>query len=216
MPFRKSSGILTTYKFRQQDHKPLPHLHSIVFNARNSPVFIVSDRPTIYLIGSIVRFYNNTKLPNDGTWLNEGICQYIEKFARDSDTKSSLNWFLRQEIIFILDLLRSPLAQTKIDKGIQLQLAYKVVACLTESQINELLQVFSQFIFNIELYPNKMDLTLDAMNQLKSTYGKLSVEHYLNTINDQVRYTQLCLKHFLIEVDFRVNASTRTTIEFQC
>lgn len=178
--------MLATYKFRQQDHIPLPHLHSIVFNARNSPVFIVSDRPTIYFISSIARFYNNSQYSNDGIWLNEGIVQYIENFAQNSQKKLTLNWFLRHEIIFILNILKSPLAQAKIDKGIQLQLAYKVVGYLTENQINELLFVYSQFIFNIELYPNRMGLTSDTMNQMKSSYGKLCVEHYLNTINVQV------------------------------
>lgn len=176
---------MSSYKFRQQDHKPLPHLHSIVFNARNSPVFIVSDRPTIYIISSIVRLFNATKFSNDGTWLNDGILQYIENFANATESKTALNWFLRQEIIFVLDILKSSLAQSQIDRNTQLQLAYKVVTRLTENQINDLLQVFSQFIFNIEMYPNRMDLTPDNMNDIKSAYGKICVEHFLSTIDEQ-------------------------------
>lgn len=184
--FRKSSGILSSYKFRRQDHKPLPHLHSIVFNAQNSPVFIVSERPTIHFINSLIRFYNNTKYASDDSWLDEGIVQYVEHFARNSAAEMSLNWFLRQEIIFMLDLLKSSAVQSKIDKKIQLQMAYKVVGCLTEGQTNELLTIFSQFIFNMEMYPNRLDLTVDTMNRLKSNYAQLCVDRFLNTVNAQV------------------------------
>lgn len=186
LSFRKSSGILSSYKFRQQDHTSLPHLHSIVFNAQNQPVFIASERPTIHFINSVVRFYNNTKYLSDDSWLDEGIVQYVVHFARNSEADMSLNWFLRQEVIFMLDLLKSSAVQSKIDKKIQLQMAYKVVRCLTEGQTNELLTIFSQFIFNIEMYPNRLNLTLDTMNRLKSNYAQLCVDRFLNTINAQV------------------------------
>lgn len=178
---------MSSYRFRQQDHKPLPHLNSIVYNSQNSPVFIVSDRPTIYFISSLVRFYNNTKCPDKGLWLNDGIRKYIENFAQNTKFKLSLNWFLRHEILFVLDLLRSPLAQHTLDKSIQLRVAYKVLVCLTESQINDVLHIFSQFIFNIEMYPQKMSLTSATMDKLKSTYGKVCAECYLNSPHLQVQ-----------------------------
>lgn len=102
-------------------------------------------------------------------------------------TKSelSLNWFLRHEILFILDCLESSVAQQTLDKSIQLRLAYKVIVCLTEAQINDILRIFSQFIFNIEMYTQQMNLTSDKMNQLKSTYGKICAESYFNNTDTQ-------------------------------
>lgn len=191
--FRKSSGILSSHKFRQQDHKPLPHLHSIVYNAQNSPVFIVSERPTIHFINSVIRFCNNTKYHGDGSWLDEGIVQYIEHFAHNTKAEMPLNWFLRQEVILMLDLLKSSAVQSIIDKKIQLQMAYKVIGCLTEGQTNELLTIFNRFIFNIEMYSNQLDLTLDTMNRLKSNYAQICVDRFLNTVNAQVIQIQMSI-----------------------
>lgn len=133
-----------------------------------------------------MRFYNNTKYPNDGSWLDEGIVQYVQHFVCNSEAEISLNWFLRQEVIFMLDLLKSTEMQSKVDKKIQLRMAYKVVGCLSEAQTNELLTIFSQFIFNIEMYSNRLDLTLDTMNRLKSNYAQLCVDRFLSTVNAQV------------------------------
>lgn len=196
---RKTSGILSSYRFRQQDHKPLPHLNSIVYNSQNSPVFIVSDRPTIYFISSLVRFYNNTKCPDKGLWLNDGIIKYIEQFAQNTKFKLSLNWFLRHEISFVLDLLKSPFAQQSFDKCIQLRVAYKVLACLTETQINDVLHMFSQFIFNIDMYSQNMDLTSTTMDKLKSTYGKVCAETYFNSPNLQAQVSWCQFELFLIK-----------------
>lgn len=183
--YRKSSGILSAYRFRQQDHKPLPHLNSIVFNEQNSPVFIVSERPTIHFMCSVARLCNTAKLPNE-TWLNDGIVQYMVHFAQNIELKLSLNWFLRHEIILILDVLRSSAALTSIDKSLQLNLAYKLLLCLTENQINDILYIFSHFIFKIDMYSHNMNLSSEEMSQMKSTYGKVCVEHYLNTVGSQV------------------------------
>lgn len=164
----------------------MPHLHSIVYNSSNSPVFIVSDRPTIYFISSLLRFYNNTKCPDKGIWLNDGIRKYIEYFAQNTDSTLSLNWFLRHEILFVLDLLKSSLAQSAFDKFIQLRVAYKISSFLTETQINDVLHIFTQFIFNIDMYPENMNLQTDTFNVLKSTYGKVCAESYLNNIDTRV------------------------------
>lgn len=189
---RNTSGIFSSYRFRQQDHKPLPHLHSIVYNARNSPVFIVSDRPTVYFVSSLVRFYNNTKCPDKGAWLNDGIHKYIDNFARNTEFKLSLNWFLRHEILFVLDLLKSPIAQASFDKSQQLRVAYKILNCLTETQINDVLHIFSQLIFNIDMYPHNMGLTKETLIKLKSTYGKVCAETYLNNADTQVKLDCHC------------------------
>lgn len=178
---------MATYSLRKQDHKPFPHLHSIVFNTRNSPVFIVSERPTIYLINSIVRFYNTSKYTDNGLWLNDGIRQYIQRFIKNTEWKFSMNWFMRQEIILVLDLLRSTIIRDGIEKSVQLNLAYKVVHCLAQNQINDILNVFSHFIFNIDMYANQMGLSSDVLNHWKSMYGRICVEHYFNTLNVEVR-----------------------------
>lgn len=186
---RKSSGMLSSLRQRQQDHKPLPHLHSIVFNGRNSPVFIVSEKPTIYLLSSIVRFFNtnikNTKIPiGSGDWLNDELIVYIEKFAGNTSWSFSMNWFLRREVTFVLDLLRSTAFQQRIDKRLQLMVAYKILCCLDDTQLNDILHIFSRFIFNIDLYEHKMNVT--SMDEWKSLYAKVCVEHFLNSLNGEV------------------------------
>lgn len=94
---------------------------------------------------------------------------------------------MRQEIILVLDLLRSTIIRDGIEKSVQLNLAYKVVHCLAQNQINDILNVFSHFIFNIDMYANQMGLSSDVLNHWKSMYGRICVEHYFNTLNVEVR-----------------------------
>lgn len=196
-PFhRNTSGILTVNKIRQQDHKPLPHLHSIVFNQRNSPVFIVSERPTIYFFTSLLRLttrFNINDITNN--WHKDGINQYIEQFAFNSQHQSSLNWFLRHEILFFLEILKSPTLSNH-SKMLQLKLAYKLLLCMTENQINEILEIFSQFIFNLNLYENTNNLTPDDMNRMKSAYGKVYVEYYFNAYAPQRNGEKIIRENF--------------------
>lgn len=213
--------MLSSLRQRQQDHKPLPHLHSIVFNARNTPVFIVSEKPTIYLLSSIVRLFNdsmkNTKSPIcNADWLNDGLIGYIERFARNISWSFSMNWFLRREVTFVLDALRSSAFQQRIDKSLQLMTAYKILCCLDDSQLNDILHIFSRFIFNIDLYENKMNVT--SMDEWKSLYAKVCVEHYLNSLNQEVSECQadpvpIVINHF---ANCRVFHRNRFTIKSQC
>lgn len=182
--------MLSSLRQRQQDHKPLPHLHSIMFNKRNSPVFIVSEKPTIYLLSSIVHFFNTninyTKIPiGSGDWLNDELIAYIEKLAGNTSWSFSMNWFLRREVTFVLDLLRSTAFQQRIDTRLQLMVAYKILCCLDDTQLNDILHIFSRFIFNIDLYEHKMNVT--SMDEWKSLYAKVCVEHFLNSLNGEVR-----------------------------
>lgn len=180
--------MLSSLRQRQQDHQPLPHLHSIVFNARNAPVFIVSEKPTIYLLSSIVNFFNNMKNTKiaigNGDWLNDGLIGYIGKFAMNTSWSFPMNWFLRREITFVVDLLKSTAFQQRIDKQTQLMVAYKLLCCLDGTQLNDILHIFSRFIFNIDLYEHKMNVT--SMDEWKSLYAKVCVEYYLNSLNEEV------------------------------
>lgn len=158
-----------------------------MFNARNSPVFIVSEKPTIYLLSSIVRFFNSisTTIPiGSSDWLNDELIGYAERFAKNSSWSFSMNWFLRREITFVLDLLRSTAFQQRADKRLQLTVAYKVLGCLDDTQLNEILQIFSRFIFKHDLYEHKSDVT--SMDEWKSLYAKVIVEHFLNSLHGEV------------------------------
>lgn len=79
------------------------------------------------------------------------------------------------------------MAQQNLDKSVQLRLAYKVLTCLTETQINDVLYIFSQFIFNVDMYSQNMNLTVDHMNKMKSIYGKICAETYFNNAHLQVQ-----------------------------
>lgn len=186
--FRKSSGILSKNTIRQQDHAPLPHLHSIVINSKNSPIFVVSERPTIYLISSIVRFFNDAQdsnLPIDnGRWLNDGLIAYIENFTQNSNWSMAMNWFLRREITFVLDMLKSKAFKQKINRKLQLITAYKVLNCLDETQINDVLVIFNQFIFNSQLYDTEIDAK--TVNEWKSIYARIFIESFFNRAEENV------------------------------
>lgn len=94
------------------------------------------------------------------------------------------NWFVQREIEVIVGLLKSSEIQTKVDKGILLKLSYKIVGCLSDNQLNDILYLFSNFIFNLDFYDNRIEEV--SMDNWKSLYAKVCVEQYLNNLNEQV------------------------------
>lgn len=99
----------------------------------------------------------------------------------------SMNWYLRREIIFILDMLRSKLFKHKIAKNIQLMIAYKILHCMDDTQFNEILQLFSQYVFNNDLYEHKIDEQMEnSIVEWKSIYAKICVEMFFNGLDDEV------------------------------
>lgn len=184
----QTSSLLSTFTLRSE-HKPLPSLNSVVLNSRNSPTFIISDKSIFYLIGSIVHFYNQnqnlTNLMGTEFWFNENIKNYMKKVAEDTKwlTHSS-NWHLQRELVVIVNLLKSNVVQENSDKTILLKLSYKMVTCLNENQLDDILYLFSNFIFNLNYYESKIENA--AIDDWKSLYAKVCVEDYLNMLYNQV------------------------------
>lgn len=185
---RTTSSLLSTFTHRVE-HKPLPHLSSVVINVRNSPIFIIPEKATFYFIGSLVHFYNRNKnlknLIGSEQWLNDDLKTYIKTLADGTKWIERIgNWFIQRELEVIVNLLKSHVVQSNIDKETLLKLSYKIVACLNDNQLNDILYLFSNFIFNLNMYENRIEGV--SMDIWKSLYAKVCVEEYLNNLNDQV------------------------------
>lgn len=102
----------------------------------------------------------------------------------NSNWKLSMNWFLRREIVFVLEMLRSQSFKQKIEKKIQLNVAYKVLQCMDDTQLNEILQIFSQYVFNRALYEHDSCETM--IDEWKSVYAKICVEMFFGGLDDEV------------------------------
>lgn len=103
------------------------------------------------------------------------------------------------------------MAQQKLDKSVQLRVAYKVLTCLTETQINDVLFIFSQFVFNIDMYSQNMNLTSDKLNHMKSTYGKVCAETYFNNTHLQAQEVNIDISFLL---DFIEKKKCEYSVDF--
>lgn len=105
----------------------------------------------------------------------------------NTDWNLSMNWYLRREIVFILDMLRSESFKQKIDKKQQLMVAYKILHCMDDTQFNDILQLFSQYVFNGDLYECCDDVRT-LIDEWKSIYAKIFVEMFFSGLDDEVYY----------------------------
>lgn len=127
------------------------------------------------------------QIMSSGTdWMNDGLATYINKFSMNSNWKLSMNWFLRREIVSVLEMLRSQSFKQKIEKKIQLNVAYKVLHCMDDTQLNEILQIFSQYVFNGALYEHDGCETM--IDEWKSVYAQICVEMFFGGLDDEVCY----------------------------
>lgn len=120
--------------------------------------------------------------------MNNGLMTYINKFSMNNIWMLSMNWFLRREIVFVLDMLHSKTFKRKIAKKIQLMIAYKILHCMDDTQFNEILQLFSQYVFNADFYEHTTDEQqhVNVIAEWKSIYAKICVEMFFNGLDDEV------------------------------
>lgn len=194
--FRQTSALLSKNERRTNIHEPLPDLNSITLSSKNLPALIITEKCAIFLFESLVRLTNNKYFKDHeeritSLLLSDGLKLYIEALSKQINTKFNTNWFARNEIQFCIELLKSSTIRNAIDKNILLNLTYKIITCLGDYQLNDLLFLLNNVIFNVEYYLHKAIFRQTNLNNWNTVYVKIFIQKYLirnNSVSVSVHF----------------------------
>lgn len=176
-------------RLRPMKHDPLPDLNSVIMTATSLPSLVVSASSVMQLFDSLARLSNakQLKLNRDAftaLWFNDSLRAYVTSMAGDINRSFITNWFVRTEVQFIVELLKSAAVRSLAgDKPNLLKLTFKIVTCLSEHQMDDLLFLLNNIVFNIDYYSHKCIFRQTSVNHWNSTYVKIIMQKYFIRLN---------------------------------
>ena len=184
------SPLLADLKKRSNTHEALPQLDSINMS-HQSPTFILNTNYSIYLMNSLVKLIHQL---NQGKqiFLNGFNClsknmdalkNYFENLSQRLNDTLKKNWFLRNEIHFVLNCFKCSLVQTHFDKRVAQAVAFNLVCYLTADRIADAMYIFDNVIFNIEEYENKLKCSKVSLLQWREVYRIICMYPFLNEVS---------------------------------
>ena len=141
--------------------KPLINLGSIVRRHKKSaPSLIMSQDYSIYFMNSLLLFIDAFDNMNNAKnydfhhklceiFYTEDIEKYLEGFSVQFNRSVATNWFLKTEINFIFNLLKSRSLQFN---PWLLKVAFNLLNCLTQENLDKICHIFKTFVFNDRYY----------------------------------------------------------------
>lgn len=168
------------------------------------PVSIITVKCSTYLFENLARFSNSqqfkihqeTFVPQ---WFNQHLRTYVNSISNGINTSIGTNWFARSELELCIELLKSITIQNMIGKYILLNLTYNIITCLGDYQINDILFLLNNVIFNIDYYLHKIIFRRTDINNWNTLYVKIFMQKYLTQSNlvrilsDRMMDGRLCL-----------------------
>lgn len=160
-------GLLTTTPFfkdledRCNVHKPLINLGSIVRkNKASVPNLVLSQDYSVYFLDSLLIFIDSFDNMNHlrnveyhhwfcSVFYTEDVEKYFGRFSAKFNKSLATNWFLKTEINFIYNLLRARAMQFS---PWLLKVAFNLLNCLTQENLDKINSIFKGFIFNERHY----------------------------------------------------------------
>lgn len=142
-------------------YKPLMNLGSIVRRHKKSaPSLVLSQDYSIYFMDSMLllidAFDNMNNAKNYDfhhklceVFYSEDIEKYLAGFSAQFNRNVSTNWFLKTEINFIFNLLKSRSLQFN---PWLLKVAFNLLNCLTQENLDKICQIFKTFVFHDRYY----------------------------------------------------------------
>lgn len=169
--------MLSSSSPRLNRNESLPDLDSIHF-ANESPRLVVSEKYPIYILGSIatvlvsLKSKNNETLFNDlmNSCVNNILVNYLQKISCDFNVNVRKNWFIRNELSFVVNLLRFENIFKVIDKTTVQKIAFNVMRCCTDNELEDLLFLMRHIVFNASIYDNVMDVFQADMDTWIGSY----------------------------------------------
>lgn len=156
-----SSPFFRALDDRCNVYKPLINLGSIVRRHKKSaPTLVLSQDYSVYFMDSLLLFIDAFDNMNSARnydfhhklceiFYSEDIEKYLEGFSAQFNKNLSTNWFLKIEINFIFNLLKSRSLQFN---PWLLKVAFNLLNCLTQENLDKISHIFNNFIFNDRHY----------------------------------------------------------------
>lgn len=130
--------------------------------------------------------------------MNDALYGYLKRLSNGFNVNVRRNWFVRNELSFVVDLLRLKNIPEAVDKSTIQRIAFNVMCCCTENELEDLLFILKQIVFNVTLYDNAADVFQSDMDVWYRSY-LLSLGPIVQQTNSLVHVIQ---KDYLIPNDW--------------
>lgn len=203
--FSQSSLLLSSTTPRMYKIESLPDLDSVHFK-NDSPVLIVGEKYPIYVLNGIVAMLQCLEIRKDEEMfndlltncMNDILYDYLKRLSHGFNVNIRRNWFVRNELSFVVNLLRLKSVLKVVDKCTIQRIAFNVMRCCTENELEDLLFVLKNVVFNVALYDNAADVFQSDMDNWYRSY-LLQLGPVVQQTNSLVHVVQ---KDFLVPNDW--------------
>lgn len=178
--FSQSSLLLATTSQRTNKTESLPDLDTVQFST-DSPTLIVGEKYPIYLFNGMVAMLNCLAARNDElivndllkNCMNDVLFDYLKRLSHGFNANVRRNWFVRNELSFVVHLLRLRNALTVVDNATVQKIAFHVMGCCTENELEDLLFILKSIVFNVTAYDQVADVFQTDMDKWYRSYVPL-------------------------------------------
>lgn len=168
-------------------HSALPNLGSILMrDARHSPSLTFSTDYAAHLLCAVAHFLEGLQRIDCKsemlrhlikTFHNIHLVKYVNRSKSDGiEPTKSTNWFNKIEILLLLSIAKinkNADDWNVIDNCVQLQLAFRLLNCLSQELVVELEYLFDEIVFNSRYLLPTMLATGSKLQQYQKTYMDL-------------------------------------------
>lgn len=102
--------------------------------------------------------------------MNAVLFDYLTKLSNGFNRNVRRNWFVRNELSFVVNLLRLKNALKVVDNTTVQKIAFNVMCCCTENELVDLLFLLKNIVFNVTVYDNVGDVFQSDMDNWYRSY----------------------------------------------
>lgn len=102
--------------------------------------------------------------------MNDVLFDYLTKLSDGFNGNVRKNWFARNELSFVVNLLRLKNIVQAVDNTTVQKIAFNVLCCCTENELADLLFILKNIVFNITAYDNVVDVFQSDMDNWYQSY----------------------------------------------
>lgn len=102
--------------------------------------------------------------------MNDVLFDYLRKLSNGFHATVRKNWFVRNELSFVVNLLRLKNILKVVDNTSIQKIAFNVMCCCTENELEDLLYILKNIVFNATVYDNVGDVFQTDMDSWYRSY----------------------------------------------
>ncbi|KAJ6635703.1 RNA polymerase II-associated protein 1 [Pseudolycoriella hygida] len=161
----ETSLLLASTSPRSNKKNFLPDLDSVQFT-KDSPTLIISEKYPVYIFNGILSLLHRLATRKDenafndlmASSMNAVLFDYLKRLSNGFNENVRKNWFVRNELSFLVNLLRFENIMKVLDKTTVQKIAFNVIRCCTANELEDLLFILKNVVFNLATYDNVSDV----------------------------------------------------------